>query len=557
MGRIYKMRTVASSVGMGVRQQAAAHVANHVAVCTAACAVVVLASGCFSSRQGPQTRVEPIPAAAIDSLFGRTASVAEVRAQLASPLLGDAANGGRPVGTATSPVGDSVNAGRVAGNATMLSSQVDSAPRSDAAVIAALDSGPAAAPPIAWDLEVEVNASRSRVAYFADVFTGRARPAFELALSRQTRFAPLISEKLRAGGLPLDLTYLALIESWYNPDAYSKAAAVGMWQFMAGTARGVGLRVDWWIDERRDPVRSTEGAVRLLSSLHDDFGSFFLAAAAYNGGSGRVSRGLTQFATRIEPFTGEDRFFALSDTRSLRPETRDYVPKMIAAALVAKQPERYGLHIESMAPFAFDSVLAPSGAPLAAIASAAPTGVSAITDLNPHILRGMVPVGAAVWVRVPKGSGAGFDERYAALDSSDRASHKRVVSKAGESMSSIARKNKLTAKQLNWFNPKVSRLKSGNLVAGQRIVVPTAAVAAAARDVPNPSIEKYPRRRAAPPTKTAAAGKSKASAATRGLDAKMTTKVPVTKAPASKAPAPKTAKGSAMQPVAPGAKKPN
>jgi membrane-bound lytic murein transglycosylase D len=360
-----------------------------------------------------------------------------------------------------------------------------------------------AAPPIAWDLDVEANSARTRVMYFVDIFSGRARPAFELALSRQSRFAGLIGDRLRAGGLPLDLTYLALIESWYNPDAYSKAAAVGMWQFMAGTARGVGLRVDWWIDERRDPVRSTEGAVRLLTSLHDDFGSFFLAAAAYNGGSGRVSRGLTQFATRIEPFEGEDRFFALSDTRSLRPETRDYVPKMIAAALVAKQPERYGLRVDPLPAFAFDTVRAPGGAPLAAVALAAAADAATIRDLNPHLLRGMLPSGDSLWVRVPPGAADGFDARYAALDSADRVALARVTSKKGESMASIARKHKLTAKQLNWYNPKVSRLKTGNLVPGQTILVPSSAVASAARDVPNPAIERYPRRSRRPVSRAA------------------------------------------------------
>jgi membrane-bound lytic murein transglycosylase D len=389
-------------------------------------------------------------------------------------------------------------------------------------------------PPITWDLAVEANAERTRVAYFADVFSGRARPAFELALSRQTRFAGMIGERLKAGGLPQDLTYLALIESWYNPDAYSKAAAVGMWQFMAGTARGVGLRVDWWVDERRDPVRSTEGAVRLLRSLHTDFGSFFLAAAAYNGGSGRVSRGLNQFAARIEPFEGEDRYFALSDTRYLRAETRDYVPKMIAAALVAKQPDRYGLRVDPMPAFAFDSVRAPAGAPLPAIARAIGVDVGMIGELNPHVLRGMAPPTDSLWVRVPPGSAVDFDTRYFALDSADRVALTRVTSKKGESMTSIARRHKLTAKQLNWYNPKAQRLKSGNLVPGQPILVPSTAVAAAARDVPNPAIERYPRRRAAP---VKPAAKAKPPATRTGSDAKVTTAVPITKA--SKAPAKK------------------
>lgn len=479
-------------------------------------ALVAVAAGCFASRQ-PQ--VAPMPRAAIDSTLGlnaervdqaqAAAQAAAVRAAVRDSLRLVAAD-------STRKAADAAARAIVATAAT-----------ADSAAKPVVDSGPAAAPPIAWDLAVESNATRTRVTYFADIFSGRARPAFELALSRQTRFAPMIGEKLKAGGLPLDLTYLALIESWYNPDAYSKAAAVGMWQFMAGTARGVGLRVDWWIDERRDPVRSTEGAVRLLSSLHDDFGSFFLAAAAYNGGSGRVSRGLTQFATRIDPFEGEDKFFALSDTRYLRPETRDYVPKMIAAALVAKQPDRYGIHIDSMPAFTYDSVLAPGGAPLAAIAAAAPTGVANISELNPQVLRGMSPIDESVWLRVPKGTAEGFSGRYAALDSADRASHARVVTKAGESMSSIAKKHKLTAKQLNWFNPKAQRLKSGNLVAGQTIVVPSAAVAAAARDVPNPSIERYPRKRAAPAAAPADKPATKPKAPSSGVDTKVTTKVPV------------------------------
>lgn len=397
------------------------------------------------------------------------------------------------------------------------------------------------APPISWDLDVEANAGRSRVAYFVDVFSGRAKAPFEVALSRQTRFSGIIGERLKAAGLPQDLTYLALIESWYNPHAYSKAAAVGMWQFMTGTARGVGLRVDWWIDERRDPVRATEGAARLLLSLHEDFGSFFLAAAAYNGGSGRVSRGLTQFATRIDPYEGEDRYFALSDTRYLRPETRDYVPKMIAAALVAKQADRYGLRVDTLAAFAFDSVLVPGGAPLAAIAAASLTDVPTIADLNPSILRGMLPVGDSLWVRVPVNAGTAFAERFSALGSSLTTAWRTVTSKKGESMASIAKQHGLTAKKLNWYNPSVSRLKSGNLVPGQAIRVPSLAVADAAMDVPNPAIERYPRRSRRPVTR-ADAGAAKAPSKPAAKSPAKSVSKPSAKVPASKAGATRTTK---------------
>lgn len=372
------------------------------------------------------------------------------------------------------------------------------------------------APPGAvWDIDVHSYETHARVAHFVDVFTGRARAPFEKSMQRQSRYGALIRQKLRAGGLPEDMTYLALIESWYDPNAYSKAAAVGMWQFMSGTARGVGLRVDWWVDERRDPVRSTEGAVRMLKALRRAFGSLYLAAAAYDGGDGRVSRGLTRYARALNGVEGDDRFFALADTKYLRPETRDYVPKLIAAALVGKEPTRYGLTVDSMAPWAFDSVRVPGATPLAAIAEAGGTDVAAIRDLNPQLLRGMTPPGEQLWVRVPAGSGEGFADRYAALDTATRKGVTRVQSKKGESMASIARKHALTVKQLRWYNPKVVRLRSGNLSAGQTLLIPARATAAAATDVPNPSIEKYPRRSRAARKKHPIASGTKGAVAAR------------------------------------------
>ncbi|MFI5311584.1 MAG: transglycosylase SLT domain-containing protein [Gemmatimonadales bacterium] len=363
------------------------------------------------------------------------------------------------------------------------------------------DSAAAPGAPV-WDIDVHSYETHARVEHFVDVFSGRAKPQMEESLRRQSRYGALIGQKLREGGLPEDVTYLALIESWYDPHAYSKAAAVGMWQFMTGTARGVGMRVDWWVDERRDPVRSTEGAVRLLKSLRDQFGSLYLAAAAYNGGDGRVSRGLVRYAGSLEGVEGEDRFFTLADTKYLRPETRDYVPKLIAAALVGKEPARYGINVESMPPFAFDSVRVSGATPLAAISKATGTDVAAIKDLNPHVLRGMTPPDDTFWVRVPAGAAAGYDERFSALEPGEREAFVRVKSKTGESMSSIAKKHGLSAKQLNWYNPKATRLKSGNLVAGQPILVPTRATVAAAMDVPNPSIERYPRRAGAVASRT-------------------------------------------------------
>jgi membrane-bound lytic murein transglycosylase D len=168
-----------------------------------------------------------------------------------------------------------------------------------------------------------------------------------------------------------------------------------------------------------------------------------------------------------------------------------------------------------MAPWAFDSVRVPGATPLAAIAQGAGADVAAIRDLNPHLLRGMTPPGEQFWMRVPKGSGEGFADRYAALDTATRTGVTRVQSKKGESMASIARKHTLTLKQLAWYNPKVVRLKSGNLSTGQTILIPARATAAAATDVPNPSIEKYPRRSRAVKKKHPAAAATRRSVAAR------------------------------------------
>lgn len=350
-----------------------------------------------------------------------------------------------------------------------------------------------APPPPAWDIEVAPYETHERVEYFVSRFSGAMKPTFEVALARQSRYAPMIKEKLRGAGLPEDMIFLPLIESWYDPHAYSRAAAVGMWQFMTATAKGVGMRVDWWVDERRDPVRATDGAVAYLGELRETFGSVYLAAAAYNGGSGRISRGLAQHASALEGSEGDDLFFALSSQRNaLRTETSDYVPKLIAAALVGKDPARYDLHVATVEPFRWDSVTVPPATPLVAVARALEVPLDTVLDYNPHILRGMTPpTGGAVWLRVPHGTTEGFLARFTAIPEAERAGVKRVVTKDGDFITRIARANGLTAKQLNWYNPQATRLRNGNLHPGQRILVPRLDVVRAARDVPDPKIERY------------------------------------------------------------------
>lgn len=343
-----------------------------------------------------------------------------------------------------------------------------------------------------WDIEVRSYETFNRVRHYVDAFTGSARDRFADRLRQGTHYESMIRDKLRAGDLPEDMYYLALVESGFNPHAYSAAAAVGMWQFMTSTARGMGLRVDWWVDERRDPVRSTEGAVRFLRGLREQFGSMYLAAAAYNGGPGRLARGLTRYADDMEGTTGDDMFFALAEKKYLRNETRDYVPQLIASALVAKEPGRYKLTIDSLPPFAYDSARLGPRVPLAAVAAAAGTTVAVIQKLNPHILRGMTAPRDSMQVRIPVGTGAAFDSAFSALPAESKAGARTVTPAAGATWASLARKSGVSARSIALYNPKVKpSKKTGRIAAGTPILIPVPAVVAAGFPVPDPAIERY------------------------------------------------------------------
>ena len=342
-----------------------------------------------------------------------------------------------------------------------------------------------------WDIDVRSYETHKRVAYFMDRYEHSARESFAKWLARGGRYEPMIRAKLHAAGLPEDLTYLALIESGYDPNAYSRAAAVGMWQFMTSTAKSTGLRVDWWVDERRDPVRSTDGAIKFLKYLNEQFGSLYLAAAAYNGGPGRVSRGLTRYADELDGESGDDAFFALAETDYLRRETRDYVPKLIAAALIAKDPEHYGFEIDYDSALVYDSVRVGSATPLAAVAKASGASVSTIIELNPGVLRGMTPPRDSFTVRIPAGAGAAFDSTFARLPKEERTAWTRATTRKGETLSKLARRAGVSSKELRWYNPSLHVSQSGRVSAGHTVMFPSKEVVAAALTVPDPSIERY------------------------------------------------------------------
>jgi len=320
-----------------------------------------------------------------------------------------------------------------------------------------------------FDIDVTSFATNRRVLEYLRFFQVDSRDRFQIWLSRLGRYEGMIRAQLRSRGLPEDLVYLCLIESGLSNTAVSRARAVGMWQFMAATGRLYGLQVDPWVDERRDPFKATDAAVRHLADLVERFGSVYLAAAAYNAGAGRVARGVRRLPGEVDSLT-DHIFFELRDRRYLRRETRDYVPKLIAAALIAKQPARYGFtEVVPLEPLVFDEVLVPDATGLDVLARLADTTVAALLELNPHYVRGITPPGRSVTVRVPRGRGELVAGRYVELPVTERVTFVDHYVARGETLSEIARRYRVSQAMIEGAN---QRLRARALRVGQRIIIP-------------------------------------------------------------------------------------
>jgi membrane-bound lytic murein transglycosylase D len=266
----------------------------------------------------------------------------------------------------------------------------------------ALDAG-------AWDLP---NLRHERVDYWVSRFdtVPEMREKFEGFLVRSGLYVPMISQKLADRGMPQDLIFLAMIESGFQPHAYSPAKASGMWQFIAETGERYGLAIDRAVDERRDPERATDAALDYLEDLHERFDSWYLAAAAYNTGENRVGR-IMREEYGTEKARTEKAYFRIWDR--LPRETRDYVPLMIAAGRIARDPARYGFdHVLPDTPPELGEVVVEPATPLETIAAAAGITVDELKRLNPHFRIHRTPNDRDYPIRVPAGSVA----RLAHLD---------------------------------------------------------------------------------------------------------------------------------------------
>jgi membrane-bound lytic murein transglycosylase D len=206
----------------------------------------------------------------------------------------------------------------------------------------------------------------------------------------------MIRDTLRDHGLPEDLAFVAMIESGFNPMAVSRAGAKGLWQFMAGTARRYGLRVDQWVDERFDPEKSTLAAAAYLRDLYAQFGSWSLAQAAYNAGEMTVTRAIRS--------VGSTDFWALARSSSLKQETKEFVPQIHAATVIGQDPSRYGFDVGGHSQTAVEFVSIPAGTNLTAIAKTSGVSTDTLRSLNPVLVKGVTPPGGPYRLRVPAGT---------------------------------------------------------------------------------------------------------------------------------------------------------
>ncbi len=305
-----------------------------------------------------------------------------------------------------------------------------------------------------FDIPIVIN---DRVKQFIQLFQTNIREKFVTWLGRSTKYIPFMQNLLKEHGLPEDLVYLSLIESGFNPYAYSRAKAAGLWQFISQTGKRYGLRVNWWVDERRDPEKSTIAAAKYLKDLYKMFACWYLAAAGYNAGEYKIVNAIKRYRT-------ED-FWRLTKHPYLKRETKDYVPLMIAAAVVAKSPEKYGfMEIEYQEPLRYEKVRVPELTDLSLIANACETSLEEIKGLNPELQRGVTPPNEAEYeINIPFGKRDLFLKNFGALKSDEKFQFKTHLVKKGESLKSIARLYRVDLDPLLEINhlDKSSRISNG------------------------------------------------------------------------------------------------
>jgi membrane-bound lytic murein transglycosylase D len=246
-----------------------------------------------------------------------------------------------------------------------------------------------------FDIPITYN---TKVKWWINYFQTGGRRWFKLWLERSNAYLPIMQKMLAARGMPQDLAYVAMIESGFSSQATSTAEAVGYWQFIAPTANRYGLKTTWWLDERRDFTKSTTAAASYLGDLFKQFGSWYLTAAAYNMGEGRTQRLVRKYNTK--------NYWILSKRGDFPEETKHYIPKLLAAMLIAKAPKLYGFHdLRLKEPYRYDYFNVPGGTDLMNLAKFTGIESNQMLQLNPELLKGFVPTSIRSHrIRIPKGT---------------------------------------------------------------------------------------------------------------------------------------------------------
>jgi len=305
-----------------------------------------------------------------------------------------------------------------------------------------------------------------RVIAWMEYFQGPGRKHFRRYLERSGKYMDLMTSILEQNGMPKDLVYISLIESGFNPHAYSRAAAVGAWQFIRGTGKIFKLKIDPWVDERRDVVKSTHAAAAYFKKLHNEFGDWYLAMASYNTGEGRVRRAIKKAGTKD--------FWELSQpkARLLHSETRDYVPKFIAAMILAKSPEKFGFHnIDYEKPVPYEVVSVPTQTDLAVVAECAGVPEEDVRYLNPELISSSTPHNVKNFsLKIPLGKVDQFRLAYAKIPENDRVRLLFHQVRRGDTLSQIARRYGSSTTVIARAN-NIRNVKS--IHPGSKLIIPT------------------------------------------------------------------------------------
>ena len=333
-----------------------------------------------------------------------------------------------------------------------------------------------------FDIPVVLNDDVLRLLNF---YQNRGREIMEQGLKRSGMYVPLFREIFREEGVPLDLVYMAHVESHFKPNAYSRAKARGLWQFMLGTGKMYGLRQDWWIDERSDIVKSTHAAAQHLRDLYERFGDWHLAMAAYNVGSRRIDRVHRRYGKTLD-------YWAMVKRRMLPRETRSFVPSILAAVIIFRNPERYGFWVEPDPPLQFETIDLDEQVDLRVVAEEIDVQVADLFALNPELRRGITPFHDDDYqLKVPLGKADLLKKRLANLPKDRKVQVRHHKVKRGETLGLIAQRYRSSVTAIAQVNRirNVHRLREG-----QDLLIPLAggySAASSARSV-KPTSQQLP-----------------------------------------------------------------